>query len=137
MGAFVTLGQWLFGRLPFCSLVGALVGVTAGSLLGLTLDSFPPQGLPPAAVIAAGLMLGGFGWIVVIIFMGVWMRYGVGQIWAPAAVNAALTGVLTVLINLLVRQAVLAPALGIVIGILVGAILCRFCPPVRPSGSDK
>lgn len=137
MGVFVALGQWLFGRLPFCSLVGAFVGVTAGSILGLTLDAVPSQGLPPSAPVALGLLLGGFGWIVVLVFMGLWMRYGIAQIWAPAAINAALTGIVTVLVNLLVRQMVLAPAIGILSGILVGAILCRFCPPARPTGTGK
>jgi hypothetical protein len=69
--------------------------------------------------------------------MGVWMRYGVGQIWAPAALNAVLTGILSVWVNDLARQAVLAPFLGILCGILVGAILCRFCPPTNPFGGGK
>lgn len=129
MGIFVLIGQWLFARLPFCSLVGALVGVTAGSFLGLTLDAIHPPGLTPTAIILAGLLLAVLGWIVVVVLLGIWMRYGAAQIAAAAAVNALITAILTVLINNIVRQAVLAPALGILTGILVGAILCRFCMP--------
>ncbi len=137
MGAFVLIGQWLFARLPFCSLVGALVGVTAGAFLGLTLDVIPPPGLSSTAIILTGLLLAVLGWIVVVVLLGVWMRYGVAQIAAAAAINALLTAILTVWINNLVRQAVLAPALGILVGILVGAILCRLCSPSQTKPLER
>ena len=128
MQILILLGQWLFGRLPFCSLVGALVGVVAGGFLGLTLPAIAPAMLPPLMVLEAGLVLAVGGWIAVIVVFGVWLRYGVAQIWAPAAVNAVLTAVLTVEVNNIVRLPVLAALIGLLVGVLVGLILCRFCP---------
>ena len=129
MQALVLLGQWLFGRLPFCCLVGAIAGAVAGAFMGLILPAIPPGAVTWAHTVEAGLMLAVAGWIAVLLIVGVWARYGVTQIWAPAAVNTVLTAILTVWVNELVRVAWLATIIGILAGVLVGLILCRLCPP--------
>src|SRR6185369_1386896 len=97
------LGQLLFGKLPFCSLIGGTVGVIAGSFLGLTMDAMMPGGLSAIQIVEAGLILSLVGWITVLVVFGLWLRYGLAQLWWPAAINAVLTAILTVWVNNLVH----------------------------------
>jgi hypothetical protein len=136
MQALVLLGQWLFGRLPFCALVGAIAGAVAGAFMGLILPAIPPGPVTWAHTVEAGLMLAVAGWFAVLLIVGVWARYGVAQIWAPAAVNAVLTAILTVWVNELIRLPWLATIIGILAGVVVGLILCRLCP-APPKGSVR
>ncbi|TMI99383.1 MAG: hypothetical protein E6G97_22585 [Alphaproteobacteria bacterium] len=135
MQPFLLIGQLLFGKLPFCSLIGGTVGVIAGSFLGLTMDAIMAGPLSWVQIVEIGLILALVGWITVLIVFGLWLRYGLAQLWLPAAINALLTAILTVWVNELVHITVLAPIIGLVIGLLIGIILCWFCPPfVRLGG---
>jgi hypothetical protein len=129
MPLFTFLGQVLFARLPFCSKIGAIAGAVAGALMGMAMGAIVPGGLTMAGIFEAAGMLAVAGWITVLILVGVWLRYGLAQIWAPAALNALLTALLTVWVNNLVRLPWAATLLGILAGVLVGAILCRLCGP--------
>jgi len=120
----------LLGKLPFCSLVGALAGIIAGTLLGLS-EAALPAGMPAIAdLLKMTLVLGLLGWLADILVFGIWLRYGIAQIAPPALPNALLTALLTVWINLLVRMPAIAVPLGFLAGVLVGWVLCRFCRPV-------
>lgn len=126
----------LFGKLPFCSVAGALVGVIAGTLLGLC-EAALPAGMPSLGdVVATALALGLLGWFSIILMFGVWLHYGIAQIAPPALPNALLTALLTVWINFLIRMPAIAVPLGMLAGILVGLMLCRFCRPVN-KGSGR
>jgi hypothetical protein len=130
MKALILLGQLLFGKLPFCSVVGGLIGVIVGTLMGLSEHVLAPT-VPPVAVIFTNSLLPALAaWIVVMIVVGVWLHYGLAQIAVPAAVNAVITSFLTVWLNLIIQLPWLATLLGLLIGILVGLILCQFCRPV-------
>jgi hypothetical protein len=130
MKLLVLLGQLLFGKLPFCSVVGGVIGVLVGTFMGLSEAALSP-GMPPlASIISNSLLLALLGWIFVVALFGVWLHYGVAQIAPPAAVNAILTSFLTVWLNLMLRMPVLATPVGLLAGILVGLILCRFCRPI-------
>lgn len=129
MTIFALIGQWLFGKLPFCSLTGAIVGLVAGAFMGLTLPAIAPPGLTLAGIVEAGLMLAVAGWIAAVVILAFWARYGLGQVAAPAALNAVLTAVLTVWLNSIIKLPALATLVGLAVGILVGLLLCRLCPP--------
>jgi hypothetical protein len=135
MKAFILLGQLLFGKLPFCSLVGGIIGVIVGTFMSLTQDALGTAMPPMTDIITRSLLLALVAWVFVVLLFGVWLRYGITQIAAPAAVNAILTSFFTVWFNLLIRVAWLAPLIGLLVGILIGLILCRFCRPlVRATG---
>ena len=129
MPLFTFLGQVLFARLPFCAKIGAIAGAVAGALMGMAMGAIVPGGLTPAGIFEAAGMLAVAGWVTVLVLVGVWLRYGLAQLWAPAALNALLTALLTVWINNVVRMPWAATLLGILSGVLVGLILCRLCGP--------
>src|SRR5438067_216631 len=130
MKAFVLLGQLLFGKLPFCSLVGGMIGVVVGTLMGLS-EAVLGQVMPPmTSILTNSLLLALVGWITVVVVFGLWLHYGLIQIALPAVVNAVLTSFLTVWLNLLIQLPWLAALVGLLVGILVGLILCRFCRPI-------
>ena len=115
----------LFGKLPFCSLPGAVAGALVGlACAGYELDN-PGLVLVVHQLIVTGLLLGFVGLLLVLFLFGVLLRYGVVRIFWPALVNALLTGVLTVF----ACHALGIPGafgwLGLLIGIVVGAVLCR------------
>lgn len=130
MQAFSLLGQLIFGKLPFCSLVGALIGIVAGTLLGISQPALGAVMPPLNEVFTNSLLLALIGWITVVIVFGVWLRYGVATIAPPAAVNAIITAFLTTWLDLKIHQPAISPLLGMLVGILVGLILCLFCRPV-------
>lgn len=135
MPALFALARALFGKLSLCALAGGIVGAVAGFLFGLVLPLYPPSTLTLPDVLKAGVVLGLAGWLLVLMVIGVWLRYGMAAIAAPALVNALLTGVLTVAFNDLAQLPAAATLIGIVIGIFVGTVLCRFfCGGVDRNG---
>ncbi len=130
MRPFALLGQLLFGKLPFCSVVGAYIGVIAGTIIGLAQPAF--LGMTPslAALFVNSLPLALAGWVFVLLLFGLWLHYGLGVIALPAAVNAILTAFLTLWLCLLGHLPALDVPIGMVVGILVGWVLCRFCRPL-------
>lgn len=122
--ALVALGRLLFGKLSLCALAGALVGAGAGGVLGLYLVGVPSPALSAGQILQLGALLGLLGWLVVLLIIGLWLRYGARRIALPSFVTAMFTAVLTVYFNLLVGQPVLATLVGLVVGILVGTVLC-------------
>lgn len=127
MKILFAIAKAIFGKLHFCALVGGIVGSIAGFLFGMLQSQHTALILSMPDVFRVGLLLALVGWIVVLIVVGVWLRYGVAAIALPALVNAVLTAVLTVYFNNLIQQPVLATLIGLLVGILIGTILCWYC----------
>src|SRR5436309_15823320 len=102
MKAFVLLGQLLFGKLPFCSLVGGMIGAVVGTLTGLS-EAVLGQVMPPmTSILTNTLLLALARWLTVVVVSGLWLHYGLIPVALPAAVNAVLTSSLTMSLNLLI-----------------------------------
>jgi|SRR5215831_15014230 len=127
MKALIALAKAVFGKLPICSLVGAIIGSIAGFLFGMLQSQAGLPIFPMIDVLRIGLLLAILGWLIVLVVVGIWLRYGAPAIALQALVNGILTAVLTVYANNLIRQPVWATIIGLVIGILVGLILCWYC----------
>ena len=127
MKTLVVIAHALLSRVPFCSLAGMLVGSITGTLFGLTLFAHPGASLDLKTLLGIGLLLGLLGFVFVLFFIGVLLRYGIGQIFLPGLVNALITAVITVLVDYVLQVPELAGWVGLLIGLLVGAILCRLC----------
>jgi hypothetical protein len=110
-----------------CAASGAIAGGTAGLLFGLAyrLSTVP---ISTADGVQAGVVLGLFGWVVLLLLIGVWLHYGVRAIALPALVTSLLSAVLTVLISMRYPPSPLADLwIGLLVGTLVGAALCALC----------
>jgi hypothetical protein len=83
MNIITTLGRIIFGRLPFCSLPGAIVGAISGLVFGLTLTGNTTISLQWSDILLAGMLLGVPGFLFVLLLFGLWLRYGVGAIFSP------------------------------------------------------
>ena len=132
MKALIYFWNVIFGRLPFCSLVGLVIGSIAGSLFGVFQFQSPLLTLTWQQVLVGGMLLGAVGFLYVLLLFGLWLRFGVGQIFLPALANGLITGVLTVAVNNLLHFPRVGAIVGLIIGILVGAALCWFCWFCRP-----
>lgn len=130
MQALSKLGQLIFGKLPFCSLIGAMIGIVAGTLIGISQPGLGAVMPALGAVFINSLLLALIGWTTVVIVFGIWLHYGLATIAPPALVNAIITAFLTTWLDLKLHQPALSPLLGMLVGILVGLILCQFCRPV-------
>jgi hypothetical protein len=127
MKLLLAIAKALFGKLSLCALAGGIAGAVSGGMFGIVLEGYPAHTLPLLSQLQAGLILGAVAWIVLLIVIGVWLHYGLGQIAAQAFVNAIITSVLTVLLAYAIHIAWLATIIGMLVGILVGTILCLFC----------
>jgi hypothetical protein len=129
MKALAALANALFGKLSLCATSGGLAGVVAGFFFSMVLLHLTATGtgLSALALLQTGLGLGLVGWVILLIVVGMWLRYGVKETSLPAFVNAILTSVLTVFANAVVRLPALATLIGLLVGILVGSLLCWLC----------
>ncbi|HEY6045033.1 MAG TPA: hypothetical protein VIU65_00435 [Pyrinomonadaceae bacterium] len=127
MKVFFALAKAIFGKLPICALVGAIIGAIAGFFFGMLQLELALPVLPIIDVLKIGLLLALLGWLVVLLVVGVWLHYGVSAIALQAMINAILTAVLTVYANNIIHQPIFATLIGLLIGILVGFILCWYC----------
>ena len=127
MAAFVKLAALLFGRLSFCALMGALIGVLAGFLFSALMEEHPGYTFTSAELLQIAIPLAIACWLVVLLIVGVWLHYGATAIAWPLLLNAFVTVLLTVWANNLIQMPALAAVIGLLIGVLVGTLLCRFC----------
>ncbi len=127
MKALFALAKAIFGKLPICSLVGAIIGSIAGFFFGMLQSQLTLPVLPMIDVLRIGLLLALLGWLIALLVVGVWLHYGVAAIALQAFINAILTAILTVYANNLIQQPIIATFIGLVIGILIGYILCWYC----------
>ncbi|MBZ0281429.1 MAG: hypothetical protein K8L97_11875 [Anaerolineae bacterium] len=127
MNLLITTSKTLFGRVPFCGINGGIIGIIVGFLFGMLQLEHPDGSFTLAELVIAILLLVLVSWAFILLVVGVWLRYGAGQIALPALVNALITGTLTVLANLIVKSTALSVPLGWLIGILVGMALCWLC----------
>jgi len=127
MNLLTTTSKALFGRIPFCGINGGIIGIIVGFLFGVLRFEHPDGGYTAAEIIIIILVLALASWAFILLVVGVWLRYGAGQIALPALINTLITATLTVLANLIVKSTVLAVPLGWLIGVLVGTALCWLC----------
>ncbi|HVG28575.1 MAG TPA: hypothetical protein VM864_02540 [Pyrinomonadaceae bacterium] len=129
MQALVALAKALFGKLSYCSKSGALAGLVAGFFcaLGLLQLAETPMSLSTTDLFKGGLALGLLAWLVLLLVIGVLLRYGLKQVALFAFIIAVITALLTVFINYAIQVPVLAVLIGLLVGILVGLLLCWFC----------
>src|SRR6266436_903657 len=120
MKALFALAKAIFGKLPICSLVGAIIGSIAGFFFGMLQSQLTLPVLPMIDVLRIGLLLALLGWLIALLVVGVWLHYGVAAIALQAFINAILTAILTVYANNLIQQPIIATFIGLVIGILIG-----------------
>jgi hypothetical protein len=118
---------WSIWRRSICAASGAMAGGIAGMLFGFAQLGRQRIPLQTAAAINTGLLLGGVGWLAVLVVVGLWLHYGIRTIALPSLFTSLLTGILTVLIALHVWLAFLDVWIGLLVGTIVGAGLCRLC----------
>lgn len=123
---FKILGT-LFSKLPFCSLVGVIVGSFSGFVMTIFELENPMILLTPQQLVVIGLLLGTTGFLLVLYFVGLLLHYGVSAIFWPALANALVTAIATVFMTHWLMQPAISGLIGLFIGALIGAILCRFC----------
>lgn len=126
---FKWLGHALFGKLPFCSLAGALAGMPVGFLFGLYLFEIGSAGLPiPYGQLVQGsLLLAFFGWLFALLVLCSWLRYRFASVAWPALLNSVLTSLLTLFWLHALAIPALGTLVGLISGVLVGAIFCWIC----------
>jgi hypothetical protein len=127
MGALFGLAKAIFGKFSLCSLIGGIVGAISGFLFGLLLGQFGSLVLTATEIIRIGLLLALFGWLAVLLFVGLWLRYRIATILLPSLIIAVLTAILTIYVNYLIQQPIFATLFGLLLGILIGFIICLFC----------
>ncbi len=126
---FKWAGKALFGKLPFCSLVGALVGIAVGFIFGLYLFEIGAIALPIANVelFKVAIFLALFGWLFALLVLFAWLRYSFASVAWAALFNALLTSLLTVFWLHALAQPALGTLVGLISGLVVGVIFCWIC----------
>lgn len=127
MRAIAAAAAVLFGRLSFCAKIGALIGLLSGLVFGLMQAQNLSVIYSVQDLIVIGLVLAVFAWLVVLLVIGLWLRYRFSSFAGAALVNALLTAVLTVVVADLLGRPELSWFVGLVVGILVGLVLCLYC----------
>lgn len=128
---FERFGLFLFGRLSFCALIGAIIGAIVAIFLTIY-QLFHPDPISGQEMLVLGLMLGLFALLAVLLVVGVLMNYGAANILPATTLNAILTSVITVFISYKIGEPFSNFLIGIVVGAVVGTLLCRFCDITDP-----
>jgi uncharacterized membrane protein len=129
MNALVALISALprfLARLGVCPVVGGAAGAIAGGLTGLVQVEHAGD-FSTRDILVLGLLAGAFVWLLALLVIGLWHRYGVRAIFLPALVTSLLSALLAVWVNDLVDRPGFAGLIGLVLGLLVGLLLCWLC----------
>lgn len=116
-------GKAIFGRLPFCAIPGAFVGVLVGAFFSLA-QSLQPVHLTGAQVFITGLCLGLIGFALILGVLVLFFHYSLAAIFWPTFVNALIVGIVVVAVLNVVQRPAIGPLLGFIIGVIVGSLLC-------------
>ena len=119
-----TLPIW---RQSLCAVSGAIVGGMAGMVVGFSQTMPASPILTLIEALKTGLVLGLFGWIMLLVLLGAWLHYGFSAVAGPALLNALLSAILTVLVCNALHIPILDTLLGLLIGTLIGWLLCLWC----------
>jgi hypothetical protein len=125
-----TLVAPLHTKLTFCGHVGAIVGALVGLFFGLAQAEQDGSDLSFGQLLAIGGITGGISWAIILLVVGIWLRYGARAIALPSLVTSLVTSFLTVLFNDLVDEPSVASLIGLAVGVVVGALLCFICRPL-------
>src|SRR5258705_3236645 len=90
---------FLFSRLPFCSMGGIIAGSFAVCIMTLFQIEQMQNPLDVKQLLIVALILGFSGFLLILLFLGLLLQYGVSKIFWPALINALLTAILTVFIT--------------------------------------
>jgi hypothetical protein len=137
MRGLIALSRALFGWMSLCAASGAIIGSTAGVVLAGVISEFPHVPMTARTVAVAWALLTLLGWVVALVIVGGWLRYGARRVALAALLNAAITTLLVTFANLAIRRSELAVPIGFVIGAIVGTVLCFLCnrvPRMAPRG---
>ncbi|MFC2156186.1 hypothetical protein ACFLRB_06845 [Acidobacteriota bacterium] len=125
MNNITKLGNRLFGRLSICARIGAITGAISGFLFGLLQTRLAPEEtILSNELLIMGLMLGILGWVTVLILVGAWMKYGVGNIAILSLLVSISTSVVVVYLLYLINFPPVSMLFGMLLGILIGAFIC-------------
>ena len=112
--------------------VGVLVGAVIGLLTHPLIAEAPIS--PPYLALTLAILAGLVAWMIVLILVGVLLRFGALRIALPALVNCLITSVAVVVVFSSMKfhlppiiAAILGMILGQLIGVLVGLVLCWIC----------
>jgi hypothetical protein len=120
------LGLLLFGRLSFCALMGGLAGAICGLLFAVIQTGHAPGIFTNQALLYIGLMLGLTAFVLLLLIVGGFCRYGVRAIFVGALLISLVTGVVTTFVSERVGISTITAIVGLLVGIVVGSIFCRF-----------
>src|SRR5450759_3263634 len=113
---------FLFAKLSLCSLAGIIVGSFTGFMMTIIQLEQIPIPHQVASLLLIALMLGFTGFLLILLFLGLLLQYGVLQIFWLSLVNSLITAVLTVFVTITINLPVIYAITGLIIGIFVGAI---------------
>jgi hypothetical protein len=116
-------GKAIFGRLPFCAIPGAFVGVVVGAFMSLV-QILHPVHLTGAQVFITGLGFGLIGFASILAILALFFHYGLAAIFWPTLVNTLIVGILVVAVLNVVQFPPIGALLGFIIGMIVGSLLC-------------
>ena len=119
----------IYRRSP-CAAAGAIAGGFAGLMIALLeIEYGTAPALTPASMFWGGvLLLTLVGLLIVLVLMGMMLRYGANAIVMPASVTCFLSVLVTVWLLETINFPVVGAPLGIAVGTVIGWILCLvFC----------
>lgn len=114
-------------RLSLCTIVGGCSGAFVGMIFGLAQLEHPDAAVSPGDLVVIALAGALTIWLILLLVLGLWLRYGVRAIAAQTLVNSFITAFLTVLICDALETPMLSSLIGLVVGIAVGSLLCMLC----------
>ena len=123
---FAALG-WPFRSLPFCALVGVVVGSFSGFLMSVLLLERPAATYTTQQLIVTGLLFGFTSFLLVLFLFGTLLRYVLHTFFAAALGNALVTTIVVVFVCYWMQMPALSGLMGLLIGVGIGSALCWLC----------
>lgn len=131
----------LFGKWPFCARLGGFAGLLIGVMDAFALAASTAP-LTNEEAFRLSLLFGAAAFLVTLLVYGVWLRFGVKEIFLPLLLITLVTAFFATYLNKVIGQVILAWFVGFVSGALWGWLLCviwcggRFNPgsPTFPVG---
>lgn len=122
-----------------CAAAGGIAGGLSGFVIALLQIMHGSALLLPATEYwRTVLLLTLLAWVIVLVLIGIMLRYGIAPIALPSLFTCFITVVLTVWLVEKIHLPAVAVILGIVIGTVIGLMLCRvFCAEKDQKGVSR
>lgn len=124
-----------FRRLTFCAKIDLVIGFITGYFFGIIVLS--GQFLDWLLVLEMGLILAIVCWVVILLVVGRWLRYGIRQIALLTFINSIITSIITVVVIFFLKPPYYFAWIGAIMGILVGTVFCKVCNFLIGLQTDK